>query len=89
MFDTQYLLSCKKCAKHTGEIVDNFKLRWNNYKSNDWKFQRKKNCMQEHLFRHFHSEGHEGYVKDVSITLIDKTNAFDLKKRKKYCIRTL
>ena len=45
--------------------------------------------MQEHLFRHFHSEGHEGYIKDVSITLIDKTNAFDVKKRKKYCIRTL
>ena len=85
-----YLLSCKKCSKqYTEETVDNFiRLRWNNYKKNDRKFLRGECCMQEQLFRHFYSEGHEGFLKDVSVTLIDKTDASDRKKRKNYWMRT-
>ena len=30
-------------------------------------------CLQEHLFEHFNSEGHNGFLRDVSVTLIDKT----------------
>ena len=30
--------------------------------------------MQEHLFEHFNSEGHNGFLHDVSVTLIDKTD---------------
>ena len=30
--------------------------------------------MQEHLFRHFSSLGRNGFLSDVSITLIDKTD---------------
>ena len=34
-----YLFSCKNCSKqYTGETVENFRFRWNNYKSNDRKF---------------------------------------------------
>ena len=44
--------------------------------------------MQQHLFRHFYSEGHEGFFRDVSITLIDKTDASD-KKRENYWMRTM
>ena len=32
-------------------------------------------CLQEHLFEHFNSEGHSGFLHDVSVKLIDKTDA--------------
>ena len=35
------------------------------------------------------SEGYEGFLKDVSFTLIDKTDAFDPKKRENYWMKTL
>ena len=45
-----YLLTCKRCQKqYTGETMDDFRYRWNNYKSNSRKFDRKESCMQEHL----------------------------------------
>ena len=37
--------------------------------------------MQELLFQHFYSEGQEGFLKDISVTCIDKTDASDPKKR--------
>ena len=37
-----YLLTCKQCQKqYTGETTDDFRYRWNNYKSNSRKFDRK------------------------------------------------
>ena len=30
--------------------------------------------MQEYLYSHFESEGHKGFLGDVSITVIDKTD---------------
>ena len=45
--------------------------------------------MEEHISRNFYSEGHNGFLKDVLITLIDKTDASDRKERKKYWMRTL
>ena len=80
----------KECSKqYTGETVHNFRLMWNKNKSNDRKFQRGESCMQEHFFRHFYTEGHEGFLKDLSITLIDKTDASDAKQRENYSMRTL
>ena len=31
-------------------------------------------CLREHLFEHFNSEGHNGFLHDVSVILIDKTD---------------
>ena len=45
--------------------------------------------MQEHLFRHFSSPGRNGFLNDVSITSIDKTDPSDPLKRENYCKRTL
>ena len=45
--------------------------------------------MQEHLFEHFNREGHSGYLGNVSMTLIDKTDGKDPKRRENYWIRTL
>ena len=45
--------------------------------------------MQEHLFEHFKSEGHSGFLGNVSITLIDKTDGKDPKRRENYWMRAL
>ena len=45
--------------------------------------------MQEHLYAHFQSSGHTGFLNDVSITLIDKTDGSNPKARENYWIRTL
>ena len=61
----------------------------NNYKSNDRKFQRLEPCMQEHLFSHFSMAGHNGFLIDVSITFIDKTDPSDPLRREDYWRETL
>ena len=45
--------------------------------------------MQEHLFKHFNSMEHSGFLNNVLITLIDKTDGKNAKKREDYLIRTL
>ena len=65
----------------TGETTDQLRLRCNKYKSNDRKFKREEPCMREHLFEHFYSDGHNGFLEAVAITLIDKTVGRDPKNR--------
>ena len=73
-----YLLTCKKCSKqYVGQS-------WNNFKSKGKKCQRSEPCMQEHLFRHFSSPGHNGFLNDVSVTFIDKTDPSDPLKRENF-----
>ena len=56
--DDKYLMTCKQCNKqYTGETTDLFHNRWNNYKDNARRFDRKESCMQEHLHKHFQMEG--------------------------------
>ena len=45
--------------------------------------------MQEHLFEHYKSEGHSGFLGNVSITLVDKTDGKDPKSRENYWMRML
>ena len=45
--------------------------------------------MQQHLYEHFYSESHNGFLGNVSISLIDKTDSFQSKKRENYWMRTL
>ena len=64
------LFTCNKCFKqYVGQTVDEFGRRWNNYKSNDRKFQRLEPCMQEQLLSHFSMAGQDGFLNDVSIIL--------------------
>ena len=85
-----YLLTFNKYFKQlVGQTVDEFCRRWNNYKSNDRKFQILEPCMQEHLFSHFSMAGHYGFSNDVSITFIDKTDLFDPLRREDYWRQTL
>ena len=52
-----YLLTTKICCKNcVGQTVNNFRSRWNNYKSNDRKYLVGDPCMQQHIFvHHFNS----------------------------------
>ena len=38
--------------------------------------------MQEHLYEHFYSDGHHGFLEDFGIMLIDKTDYRYPKKQK-------
>ena len=40
--------------------------------------------MQPELFEHFHSEEHNGFLQDCSITLIDKADGSDPTRREEY-----
>ena len=45
--------------------------------------------MQQHPREHFYSKGHNGFLGNVSVSLIDKTDGFQLKKRENYWMRNL
>ena len=45
--------------------------------------------MQEHLYRYFSSPDHMEFLDDVSITLIDKKDGSDSKKREDCWMKTL
>ena len=38
--------------------------------------------MQEHLYKHFQTEGHKSFLNEASVTFIDKTDRKDSKKEK-------
>ena len=77
------MLTCKICRKqYLGQAVDNFRSRWNSYKSNRRKYVVSEPCMQEHIFEHFNSKGHSGFFENVSITFIDKTDSQSPEKEK-------
>ena len=65
-----------------GETTDLFRNRWNNYKVNARKFDRKKSCMQGHLYKHFQTEGQKGFLNEPSVTFIVKIDRKDPKKEK-------
>ena len=78
-----YLPTYKVCLKrYVGQLVDELRLRWKNYKSNNRKHKRLKSCIQEHLFEHFNNERHQGFLEAVLITFIDKTDPSKPLKRK-------
>ena len=80
-----YLLTCSKCRKqYIGQTVDTFRYSWNNYRSNSCKHAHGISCMQEHLNEHFHNSEHSGFLNDVSITFIDKTDPINPHQRGNY-----
>ena len=85
-----YFLFCKCCGKqYVGETTDSSRYRWNNYKDNGRKHSRKESRMQERLLKCFNSMIHNGFLNNVSIALIDKTDGKNPKNRKDYWRRTL
>ena len=80
-----YLLTCNKCIlQYLGKTVDEFWLRWNNYKMNGRNLLNSQTCMQQHLYEHFASEGNCSFLENVTITFIDKTDPKDPNRREHY-----
>ena len=78
-----YLVTCKQRNKqYTSETTDLFHNRCNNYKGNARKFDGKESCMQGHLYGHFQTEGHKGFLNEALATFIDKTDGNIQKERK-------
>ena len=46
----------------------------------------KESCMQEHLCKHFHTEGYKSFLGEASVTFIEGKK---MKKRERYWMRTL
>ena len=75
--------------QYVGQTIDQFRSRWNNYKSDSRKYGQGATCMQQHLFNHFCTSGHCSFLEDVSLTFIDKTDPSDPLKREDYWRSTL
>ena len=85
-----YLLICKKfLIQYVGKTVDEFRYRWNNDKNNSRNYDCNQPCMQRHLYEHYSSAGHCGFLEHFSIILIDKIDPSDPLKREDYWRRTL
>ena len=80
-------IKCK--MQYVRQTIDQFRSRWNNYKSDSRKNGQGATCMQQHLFNHFCTSGHCGFLEDVSLTFIDKTDPSDPLKREDYWRSTL
>ena len=70
--------------QYVGQKVDQFRSRWNKYKSDSRKYSRGGFCMQQHLCNYFCTSGHAGFLDDVSIRFIDKTDPSDPLQREDY-----
>ena len=68
-----YLFTCNKCkVQYVGKTVDDFHLRWNNYKDNNRKYLREESCMQQNLFEHFSSGDHNSFWMTSPLSLLIK-----------------
>ena len=53
-----------------------FRKRWNSCKNTARKLLIRESCVQQHLFEHFQSPGHSGFIENVCITFIDGKDLF-------------
>ena len=65
-------------------MVDEFRHTWNIYIGNARKFERREHCMQRHLYEHFNLPDQSGFLNDVFVTLLHKTDPKDPTKREDY-----
>ena len=80
-----YLLQCKTCnIQYVGSSKPAFRLRFNNYKTQNRKFVKfgQKDVNQLELHRHFSQEDHHGFLNDALFTLIDSEQNNDLARKK-------
>ena len=68
-----YLLECTVCGvQYVGSICTPFRLRFNNYKACSRKFNSGASVPQVEFFRHFTEESHHGFLKYISVKIIDR-----------------
>ena len=66
-----------------------FGIVWNNYKDNAKKFERGDHCMQRHLNKQLRLLSHSGFIKNLSVTLIHKTDPKNPTKPKYFWMHIL
>ena len=71
---------------YVGNTTDHFRSRWTNCKNDTRKAEcdNMKNVKQKFLQNHFLLRDHQGFLKDVEVQLIDKTQSSDPTKRVLY-----
>ena len=68
-----YCLECTVCGlQYVGSTCTPFKLSCNNYKACSRKFNSWASVPQAEFFRHFSEERHRGFLKDISVKIIDR-----------------
>ena len=86
-----YLFNCKTCGKQfTDKTTDHFRSRGSNYKSEARKAENgnMENAKQKFLQSQFLQPDHKGFLKDVQVRLIDKTQRSNPTKGEFYWMRT-
>ena len=67
------LLECTVCGvQYVGSTCTPFRLRFNDDKACSCKINLGASVPQAEFFRHFAEEGHQGFLKDVSVKIIDR-----------------
>ena len=87
-----YIFSCRTCGKqYTGKTTDRFRYGWNNYKMEARKNENSnmENFKQKFLQSPFLQDDHKGFLEDVEVRLIDKTQGSYPTKSEYYWMRTL
>ena len=76
---------------YVGNTIDHFRSRWTNCKSDARKAGsgNMKNVKQKFLQSHFLQRDLKGFLKDVEVRLVDKTQASDPTRREFYWMRIL
>ena len=68
-----YLLESTVCGvQHVGSNCTPFRLTFDNYKASSRKFNSGASVPQAEFFRHFIEGGHQGFLKDISVKIIDR-----------------
>ena len=81
-----YLITCRTCKKqYVGSTITRCRDRFNKYPAGVRNYGKGERGMpQEHLFEHFHSEGHNGKVEQMELQIIDRCHANNQKLRESY-----
>ena len=71
-----YLLECTVCGvQYVGSTCTSFRLRFDNDKACSRKFNLGASMLQVEFFRHFTEEGHQGFLKDISVKILERVTA--------------
>ena len=80
-----YLPLYKVCGwQYTGENINEFRYRWNNYKDHNRKSLRGDEHKQAGFFAHFQNLDHNGFLEDTEVTFTYKTDPSDSARREKF-----
>ena len=84
------LISCKICGlRYVGSAMDPFFYCWNNYRNNSRRAEEGVEHMQADLSEPFASHGHNGFLEDCIITLIDKADGANTTRGEEYWRRVM